>query len=114
MTLDANLVPGVTRVNGGIQVGNWVGRPQTFVNVALTGIETSYGNVDSDAEKVMRVLEEYASINMVGTPASGNMKFMVDLTTLGTDAANLKTAMDSATGGTTTVTIVNLSGSTFA
>ena len=119
MTLDANLVPGVTRVNGGIEVGNWVGRPQEFVSVdAGVDLTASYGAVDSNAEVVMRVVEEYGSINMVGTPSGNVITFMMDATTLGANATALGTAVTAANiaglGQTATVTLLNLSGATLA
>lgn len=114
-----------TRVNGGTTAGEFIGRDVKFVKCALTGIHTSYTAVDSNLEKVTRVLSKFATITIVGTPASDNVVFMVEgLPTgnvkdyTGTSAAiatALATDADAATGGSTTWTIYNgLSGTTFA
>ena len=114
-----------TRTNGGTTAGEFIGRDIKFVNCALTGIETGYTAVNSDLEKVTRVLSKFCTITVVGTPASNNVKFIVEgLPTgsvqdyTGTSAAiatALATDADAATGGSTTWTITNgLSGTTFA
>lgn len=114
----------LTRTNGGVTAGEFIGRDIKFVNCALTGIHTGYTAVNSDLEKVTRVLSKFCTVTIVGIPASDNVKFVVeglpsgnvqDVT--GTSAAiatALATDADAATGGSTTWTITNtLSGTTF-
>ena len=114
-----------TRTNGGVTAGEFIGRDVKFVNCALTGIHTGYTAANSDLEKVARVLSKFCTITVVGTPASDNVKFLVeglpsgsvkDYT--GTSAAiatALATDADAATGGSTTWTIYDgLSGTSFA
>ena len=109
---------GVTRVNGGLVVGDWVGRPQTFVAVtdASDDVETNFGSVDSNAEKLMRAVETFGTINMVGTASGNAMTFMVDATTLGANATVLAAAVQTAVGGagTAAVSLLTLSGVTLA
>lgn len=115
----------LTRTNGGVTAVELVGRDLKYVNCALTGIHTSYTAVDSNLEKVTKVLAKFCTITAVGTPAADNVKFVVeglpsgsveDYT--GTSAAiatALATDADAATGGSTTWTITNgLSGTSFA
>jgi hypothetical protein len=114
-----------TRTNGGVTAGEFIGRDVKFVNCALTGIHTGYTAVDSDLEKVTRVLAKFCTVTVVGTPASDNVKFLVeglpsgsvkDINgSLAAIATALATDADAATGGSTTWTITNgLSGTTFA
>jgi len=108
-----------------VTLGEFVGRDVKFVNCALTGIHTNYTLADSDLAKVTRVLAKFCTITIVGTPASDNVKFLVDglpagnvLNVNGTSqaiATALATDADASTGGSTTWTITNgLSGTTFA
>lgn len=115
----------ITRTNGGVTAGEFIGRDVKFVKCALTGIHTGYTAVDSNLEKVTRVLSKFCTITVVGTPASDNVIFLVEglpsgnvLDVTGTSAAiatALATDADAATGGSTTWTIYNgLSGTSFA
>jgi len=108
-----------------VTLGEFIGRDVKFVNCALTGIHTSYTAADSDLAKVTRVLAKFCTITIVGTPASDNVKFLVEglpsgsvLNVSGTSqaiATALATDADASTGGSTTWTITNgLSGTTFA
>ena len=108
-----------TRTNGGVAAGEFIGRDIKFVKCALTGIHTGYTAVDSDMEKVTRVLSQYSTITVVGTPASGNVIFVAEglpTTVGGTAIATvLATDADASTGGSTTWTVYNgLSGTSFA
>ena len=115
----------IDRTNGGIAAGEFIGRDVKFVKCALTGIHTGFTAVDSNLEKVARVLSKFSTITVVGTPASDNVIFLVEglpsgnvLDVTGTSAAiatALATDADAATGGSTTWTIYNgLSGTSFA
>ena len=108
-----------------VTLGEFIGRDVKFVNCALSGIHTGYTAADSDLAKVTRVLAKFCTITVVGTPASSNVKYLVeglpsgnvkDVT--GTSAAiatALATDADAANGLTSTWTIyTGLSGSTFA
>jgi len=117
-----------TRVNGGALAGEFVGRDLKFVKVASTGIETGYTTPNSDFEAVVRVLERFSTVTVVGTPASGNAMFLVEglPTTVGDNTpdqsggtaivAQLQTEANAATqSGAVTVTVYNgLSGTSFA
>lgn len=116
-----------TRTNGGTTAGEFVGRELKFVKCALTGIHTGYTAADSDLEKVTRVLSRFCTVTVVGTPASGNVIFVVEglPTTIGDSSADqsggtaiataLATYADAATGGSTTWTVYDgLSGTSFA
>ena len=109
----------VTRVNGTVVPSEQVGRDLKFVKLNVTGIETTYNTVDSDFEKNTRMLQQFCSITIVGTPASSNVVYVVEglpVTVGGTAIATvLKTAGEAAAGGTQTWTIYDgLSGATFA
>ena len=94
------------RTRGGAAAGEFVGRDLTFVKVALTGIHTSYTAVDSDFEKTVRALQTYGTITIVGVPAAGVAMFVMEgISNIGT-TGNMQTAIDAATGGTSTVTLV--------
>ena len=108
-----------------VTLGEFIGRDVKFVNCALTGIHTNYTASNSDLAKVTRVLQKFCTVTIVGTPASDNVKFLVEglptgnvIDVTGTSAAIatvLATDADAATGGSTTWTITNgLSGTTFA
>ena len=108
-----------------VTLGEFIGRDVKFVKCALTGIHTGYTASNSDLAKVTRVLQKFCTVTIVGTPASDNVKFLVEglptgnvLDYTGTSAAIatvLATDADAATGGSTTWTITNgLSGTTFA
>ena len=115
------------RVNGGALAGEFVGRDLKFVNVALTGIQTGYTAPESNFEKVVRVLEKYSTVTIVGTPAAGNAMFVVeglpptvndnspDQSGSTTIVAQLQTDANAATGGSCVFTVYNgLSGTSFA
>lgn len=96
------------RVNGGVKEGQFFGRDINFVLVALTGIHTNYTNIDSTFEKVVRALQMFGTMSLVGVPASGNAVFAMEGLQTGTTALNgtsIKTAVDTATSGNSTVTI---------
>lgn len=114
-----------TRTNGYTTYGEFIGRDVKFVKCVLTSIESGYAAVDSNLEKVTKVLSKFSTITVVGTPASNNVVFVVEglptgnvLDVTGASAAiatALATDADAATGGSTTWTIYNgLSGATFA
>ena len=115
----------VTDNSNKVTLGEFIGRDVKFVNCALTGIHTNYTASNSDLAKVTRVLQKFCTVTIVGTPASDNVKFLVEglptgnvIDVTGTSAAIatvLATDADAATGGSTTWTITNgLSGTTFA
>jgi hypothetical protein len=108
-----------------VTLGEFIGRDVKFVNCALTGIHTNYTASDSNLAKVIRVLQKFCTVTIVGTPAGDNVKFLVeglpsgsvkDYTgTLAAIATALATDADAATSGSTTWTITDgLSGTTFA
>lgn len=115
-----------TRVNGGALAGEFVGRDLKFVNVALTGIQTNYTSPESNFEKVVRVLERYSTVTIVGTPAAGNAVFVVEglpptvndnsPDQSGTSiVTQLQTEANAATSGSCVFTVYNgLSGTSFA
>jgi hypothetical protein len=107
-----------TRVNGTAQPGAFYGLQPRFFNVALTGVHTGYTAVDSTFEKVVRGISTVASIVVLGTPASGNVVVAIDNSFggRGSDSATatLAAAIDAATGGSSTVTEVVLSGNGLA
>ena len=107
-----------TRVNGTAQPGAQYGLQPRFFNVALSGVHTSYTAVDSAFEKAVRGINSVASIVILGTPASGNFVVAVDNSFggRGSDSATatLAAAIDAATGGSSTVTEVALSGNGLA
>lgn len=107
---------GISRVNGGLQTGSWIGRPQEFLSVnANVDLATNFGTVDSNAEKVMRAVEQYCTINMVGAASGNVVTFMIDSTTLEANVTVLASDINTATGGTgAVVTLLNLSGATLA
>ena len=93
-----------TRTNGGAAAGEFVGRDLVFVKVALTGIHTGYTSVDSAFEKTVRALQTFGTITIVGVPATGVAMFVMEgISNIGS-VANMQTAIDAATGGTSTVT----------
>ena len=108
-----------------VTLGEFIGRDVKFVNCALTGIHTGYTASNSDLAKVTRVLQKFCTVTIVGTPASDNVKFLVEGLPSGSVkdytgasaaiATVLATDADAATGGSTTWTITDgLSGTTFA
>lgn len=112
-----------TRANGYAAPGEFVGRDLKIVKCALTGIHTGYDAAESNHEKATRVLSQYCTITVVGTPASDNALYVVEglPTTVGVDgtqtaiATVLATDADAATSGSTTWTVYNgLSGTSFA
>ena len=107
-----------TRVNGTAQPGAQYGLQPRFFNVALSGVHTGYTAVDSAFEKAVRGINSVASIVILGTPASGNFVVVVDdsFGGRGSDSATatLAAAIDAATGGSSTVTEVALSGNGLA
>ena len=115
----------VTDNSNKVTLGEFIGRDVKFVNCALTGIHTGYTASNSDLAKVTRVLQKFCTVTIVGTPASDNVKFLVEglpsgnvIDVTGSTAAIatvLATDADAATGGSTTWTITNgLSGTSFA
>lgn len=107
-----------TRVNGTAQPGALYGLQPRFFNVALSGVHTGYTAVESTYEKAVRGISAVASIVILGTPASGNFVVAVDNSFggRGNDSAEdtLAAAIDAATGGSSTVTEVALSGNGLA
>jgi hypothetical protein len=68
-------------------------RELQIINVAQTGIATSYANADSLFSKTVRALQQTAEIYAVGTPASGNCQFIIAVDTQSTaDSATDQTA----------------------
>ena len=91
-----------TRANGGALAGEFVGRDLKWVKCTSTSIETSPGAADSDFEKVVRILQKYSTVTIVGTPASSNAMFVVEglPTTVGDNSAD-------QSGGTAIVNQLN-------
>lgn len=113
-------MPVFTRTNGGVAPGEFIGRDIKFVKCNSSGIHTNAINVDSDHEIATRILSQYATITLVGTPASNNAIWAVE--GLPTDVAGtaivsqLNTEGNAALASTATVwTVYNgISGDTFA
>jgi hypothetical protein len=119
-----------TRVNGYAAPAEQIGRDIKFVNVAWTGIHTSYDAPGSNHELATQAVAQYCTVTIVGIPASDNAKFMVEglpthvggsdgvVGSVGTGTAiatKLKADIEAAIGGTATVTVnSSLSGTTFA
>ena len=104
---------GQTRVNGGAQPTELVGRDLDWVLVGLANVHVSYTAVDSDFEKIVRTLENYGTATIVGTPASDYVRVVME--GLNANAAVLATAIDAATGGTSNAAVsTGLSGNAFA
>jgi len=107
------------RTNGGAQPGEFFGRELKFVQCTKTGIHTNHANVDSVFEKVTRVVANYSTISLIGTPASNVAMFVVE--GLPSDVSGtaivseLQTAANVATGGAGCVFAVfeGISGNTF-
>lgn len=94
-----------------------------FINVALTGIETTFANSNSTFHLVTAALDGFAEMYGIGTPDSGNCVFVVHANTLNSGAvdgtadgsfAAMEAAIDAATGGSSTVTELSLSGNSLA
>ena len=107
-------MPGLTRVNGGTGPIELIGRDIDWVLVASTGIDTTYTAVDSNLEIAMRVIENYGTVTIVGTPNGANVRFAVE--GLSANAAILDAALDAAIAGNSPVTTVDtgLDGAGFA
>lgn len=113
-------MPVFTRTNGGVAPGEFIGRDIKFVKCTSTGIHTDATLVDSDHEKATRILAQYSTITVVGTPASDNAIWAVE--GLPTDVAGtaivsqLNTEGNAALASTQTVWVVynGISGTSFA
>jgi hypothetical protein len=104
---------GQTRVNGGAQPTELVGRELDWVLVGHANLHVTYTNVDSDFEIVIRTLENYGTVTIVGTPATDYARFVME--GLNANAAVLDTALTAAVGGNPNVAVsTGLSGDTFA
>jgi len=103
----------VTRAHGGVNAPlEQVGRDLEFISVTLTGIHTGFASLDSDFEKVVKVIQKTASITIIGLPAADDVIFGVE--GLSASAAVITTDIDAATGGSSTVALVVISGDVFA
>jgi len=107
-------MPGLTRVNGGTGAIELIGRDIDWVLIDSTGIDTTPTAVDSNLEIAMRVVEQYGTVTIVGTPATSAVRFAVE--GLSANAAVLDTALAAAISGNTPATTVHtgLSGAVFA
>lgn len=104
---------GQTRVNGGAEPTELVGRDLDWVLVGAANLHVGYTAVDSDFEVVVRTLENYGTVTIVGTPASDYCRFVME--GLNANATVLDTALTAAIGGNPNVAVsTGLSGNTFA
>jgi hypothetical protein len=116
-----------TRTNGGALAGEFIGRDLKFVKATLTSLETGYTAVDSNYEKIVRVLEKYSTVSITGIPTSNNAIFVVEglPTTVGDNTADqsggtaigvqLMADANTATSGSVGITVYNnISGTSFA
>lgn len=105
---------GVTRVNGAALPAELFGRDLDWVLIASTGIDTTYTAVNSNLELAVRTVENYGTVSVIGTPASGNVRLVVE--GLSANATVLATALALViTGNTPVVTVsAGMSGATFA
>jgi len=106
----------ITRVNGGVGPIELIGRDLEWVHVAgidCTGYADANGKLipESNLEKVRRIIDGAASITIIGEPTATDVMFGVE--GLGATAADLQAAIDAATGGTSTVAVVALTGAAF-
>lgn len=104
---------GQTRVNGGAAAVELFGRDLSWVKIASTGIDTTPDDIDSNLEIAIRTVQQYGTVSIVGTPASGNL--MVVMEGLSANATVLGTALAASIAGNTAVVTVyaGLSGATF-
>lgn len=104
------------RVNGGAQVGQFVGRALEFVLLAKNNIHVNFTNVDSDFEKAVRVLQTYGTMTIVGTPATNNVIFVMEGLSNRATKANIEQDLTDAGVGSSVITIMaaGLKGNTVA
>ena len=84
-----------------------------WFRVTLTGIETSYNTADSNWEKTLKAMAGFGTIVHAGLPASNDAMFGLEGCPTDQTAA-MATAVDAATGGSSTITNLNMSGDTWA
>lgn len=93
----------VTRVNGGAAPVVTTGRSLSMYTVSKSGVQTGYGSVDSDFEKLVRAIETVATVEILGTPAGGAFRVAVSGPALAanTSAGSLEGICNAAVSGTT-------------
>lgn len=112
---------GQTRVNGGILTAELVGRDLKWVNITSTGIDTAQGAINSNLELVVRAVQSYGTVTLVGNAANtgpaGNTQPQVMLAVegLNANATALAAAINAViTGNTAQVAIFdNINGNTW-
>lgn len=98
-------------------------RELVILNVAMTGVDTTPNNANSNLVKAIKGIQTMAQVVYVGIPDSGNVGVIVEKENLtGADGAAdetqgfglLEAAIQAATGVAATVTALQLSGNTLA
>ena len=119
-------MPGITRTHGGAIPGAFYGGYQpSFFTVAGSGLNTNYAATSSTYELAVRGIESVATVVVLGTPTAAGFVVAVDGGSFAGRGDNTGYAADNststlvaailaATGVTTTVTSVALSGLGFA
>jgi|DEB0MinimDraft_3_1074331.scaffolds.fasta_scaffold03790_6 hypothetical protein len=117
-------MPGITRTQGnaasttgenaGAFAEHFAGNINWF-RVTLTNIHTSYDAVDSDWEKTLKAMSSFGTVVMAGLPAANDAMFGLE----GADNSSatvtkMTTDVDAATGGSSTINALTMSGDTWA
>jgi hypothetical protein len=91
------------RVNGGAAPGQFIGRNLAMYTISKTGVQTGYGAVDSDFEKLVRAIETIATIDILGTPGGGAFRVAISgaAPDANTSAGSLEYICNTAVTGTT-------------
>jgi len=93
----------VTRTNGGALPVVTTGRDLAMYTVSKTGVHTGYDAVDSDFEKIVRAIETVATVEILGTPASGAFRVAISgaAPAANTTPGSLEGICNAAVSGTT-------------
>jgi len=114
-TRTAGTASSTTANNAGAFGEHHSGGNINFYQLAATGIETNYTNVNSNWEKALKAMSGFGTVVVVGTPASNVA--IVGLEGSGTTSADttlMTTATTDASGLTCTVTNVSISAAAFS
>ena len=100
--------------NAGAFQEHFAGNIQWF-RVTLTNIHVSYDSADSDWEKTLKALGGYGTVVMAGVPSANDAMFGLE----GADNSaatitNMTTDVDAATGGSSTINNLTMTGDGWA
>jgi len=115
LTRTAGTASSTTADNAGAFGEHHTGGNINFYNIAASGIQTSYTDVNSNWEKALKAMSGFGTIVIVGTPASNVA--IVGLEGSSTAAATLvlmNTAVTAASTISSTVTNVSISAAAFS